>query len=220
MRFPYFKPNINWKYVFGEIFLIFVGINLAIWFNNWNTSKHTRKAKKIAIEKITEEIQSNNLSLEKAYQNSVFILNALNELKSYYKANTSSVLMRPKQMASFQQNYPHIYRVDDSIAYDSTRFIYNGNTMINLELIELTEIAWETTKTIEVLNEFGYECLYDLEGMYNLQRRVQGEIDKSGDALQKGNLKALERILGFCKQLEKQLSGEYKEMLENIHNCK
>ena len=39
MRF--FKENrrLNLKYIFGEILLLFIGINLAIWFNNWNTSK-------------------------------------------------------------------------------------------------------------------------------------------------------------------------------------
>lgn len=179
-----------------------------------------QKAKRIAIEKITEEIKNNSVSLDIAYQNAVFILDALKELKPYYKDNSSTAIMSSSQMALFQQKYPHFYRINDSTRYDSTHFLYHGGTVIELELIELTEIAWETTKTIDVLNEFGYECLYDLESMYNLQHRVQNEIDKAGDALQKGNLNALEQILGFCKQLDQQLNTEYEEVLVKINNCK
>jgi len=56
MRF--FKQNrkVNLKYIFGELLLLFVGINLAIWFNDWNSSKKISEGKKVAIEKITEEI--------------------------------------------------------------------------------------------------------------------------------------------------------------------
>jgi len=51
MRF--FKENrsLNLKYIFGEILLLFMGINLAIWFNNWNASKKINEGKKIAISK-------------------------------------------------------------------------------------------------------------------------------------------------------------------------
>lgn len=52
------KPVLNWRYVLGEILLIFIGINQAIWFNNWNTNRQNIKAKKVAIEKIKEEIAS------------------------------------------------------------------------------------------------------------------------------------------------------------------
>lgn len=43
--------KISWKYALGEILLIFIGITMAIWFNNWNESK---KAKKIEIKSLQE----------------------------------------------------------------------------------------------------------------------------------------------------------------------
>ena len=55
--------------------------------------------------------------------------------------------------------------------------------------------------------------------MYSLQRLVQKEINKAADALQKRELKELMNILGFLNQLNRQLSQNYKTVLENIDNC-
>jgi len=83
----------------------------------------------------------------------------------------------------------------------------------------LTEIAWKTTTTLNVTNEFNYECLYELESMYNLQRRLQNEINKSADALQKGELEDLMIILEFINQLGDQLQKNYNSVKKNILNC-
>jgi hypothetical protein len=168
MRFFKLKREFNWKYVFGEILLIFIGINLAIWFNNWNTSQI------------------------------IATPNTVNELKI---------------------KYPDFYRVLDSIPLKNGLFKYQGGTHILLEIPILNEIAWDTTKTLSILNEFDYECLYDLESMYSLQRLVQKEINKAADALQKRELTDLMNILGFLNQLNSQLSQNYKNVLENIENC-
>ena len=83
----------------------------------------------------------------------------------------------------------------------------------------MTEIAWKTTTTLNVTNEFNYECLYELESMYNLQRRLQNEINKSADALQKGELEDLMIILEFINQLGDQLQKNYNSVKKNILNC-
>ena len=51
--------SFNWKYIIGEVLLIFLGINLAIWFNDWNSTQQLNKNKKIALAKIEEEIRNN-----------------------------------------------------------------------------------------------------------------------------------------------------------------
>ncbi len=82
MRF--FKQNrkVNFKYIFGELLLLFVGINLAIWFNDWNSSKKIDEGKKIAISKITEEIENNKLELDIVLENSHQVLNAFRDFKN------------------------------------------------------------------------------------------------------------------------------------------
>ena len=219
MRF--FKENrkLNLKYIFGEILLLFIGINLAIWFNNWNASKKIDKDKKIALNKIIEEIDNNSLEIDSVLINNRQILDAHIDYKRFYDGNTTLVKMSPNQFASLKNKHPDFFRVKDSVALENGLFRYSGTTYVHLEITTLTEIAWKTTTTLNVSNEFNYECLYELESMYNLQRRVQDEINKSANSLQKRELEGLMNVLEFLEQLGIQLQDSYDGMLENINNC-
>lgn len=219
MRF--FKENrkLNLKYIIGEILLLFIGINLAIWFNNWNTSKKINEDKEIALSKIIEEMDNNKLEIDSLIINNRQILNAYTDYKKFYDDNTSMVKMSPEQFKFFKNKHPDFFRLKDSVSLENGLFRYSGTTYINLEIKTLTEIAWKTTTTLNVSNEFNYECLYELESMYNLQRRVQKEINKSADALQQRELENLIHVLEFLEQLGIQLQDNYIIMLENIKNC-
>lgn len=56
-----FKPvkHIDWSYAVGEIILIFVGISLAIWFNNWNEDRNERHTEVNLLKEIQENLESN-----------------------------------------------------------------------------------------------------------------------------------------------------------------
>jgi len=207
------------KYILGEVLLLFIGINLAIWFNNWNTSKKINQDKEVALNKITEEINNNKLEIDSVIINNRQILNAYADYKKFYDDDTSLVKMSPNQFASFKNKHFDFFKVIDSVAVENGLFLYNGTTYIDLEITTLTEIAWKTTTTLNVSNEFNYECLYELESMYNLQRIVQNEMNKSVNTLQKRELEELMHVLGFLEQLASQLQENYSAMLENINKC-
>jgi len=219
MRF--FKENrkLNLKYIVGEILLLFIGINLAIWFNNWNASKKIKGDKKIAVSKIVEEIENNRLKIDSVIFYNRLILDAYVDYKKFYDGNTSVVKTSPNQFSLLKKKHPDFFREKDSVATESGLFRYRGSTYINLEITTLTEIAWKTTTTLNVSNEFNYECLYELESMYNLQRRVQNEINKSASALQQRDLEDIFHVLEFLEQLGGQLQESYKTMLQNIKYC-
>ena len=42
-RFSDFLPIVNWKRAFGELFLIVLGVLLALAVNNWNTGRQNQK---------------------------------------------------------------------------------------------------------------------------------------------------------------------------------
>lgn len=219
MRFFKLNKKLNLKYIFGEILLLFIGINLAIWFNNWNTSKKINEEKKVAISKITEEIENNRLEIDSVLNNNHQIINANRDFNNLYDGNTSTINASPKQLKLLNNKYPDYFSVKDSTAIDNGMYNYIGTTQIKLEIPTLTEIAWKTTTTLNVTNEFNYDCLYELESLYNLQRRVQIEINKSADALQQGKLEELLIILEFLNQLGGQLQNEYESVKKNISNC-
>lgn len=219
MRFFTFTNNFNWKYIIGEILLIFVGISLAIWFNNWNTSNKNNHAKEIAIVKIKEEIKNNRDELIIAQKSNQLILNAFSEYSDLFDGTTSEITTSPAILNVMQEKYPGFYRIVDSVEVKAGIFHYRGGTYIQLEIPTLTDIAWETTRSIGITNEFSYECLYELASMYDLQGRMQKEVDKASDALQKREIRELMSILQFLDQLNDQLYKDYDSMVDGIDSC-
>ena len=199
--------------------MIFIGINLAIWFNNWNTSRKLAENKAIAIAKIEEEINNNINELVRAREVNALIPGAIQSFRKMSSDQFEGTVATITEMALYQKEFPGFYRVIDSIKLEPGLYRYAGDTYINLELAELTEIAWETSKDLQIANEFGFDCLYELENMYNVQRLVQKEINKSAEALQNGEIDRLEKILEFIRQLDSQLERDYKSMLRNINIC-
>ena len=49
--------KINWKSIIGEVALIFLGITLAIWFDNWNEGIADSHDKLIYIQSLKEDLQ-------------------------------------------------------------------------------------------------------------------------------------------------------------------
>ena len=214
------KLKLDYKYIIREVLLIFIGINLAIWFNNWNANKKSNHDKEVVISKIKEEIKNNMLELDLARAPNQKIIKAFNAYSKIYNKNSSEIISTSEELAELQKEYPNFFRVKDSIKLDSREYQYKGDTFIELEIPDITSIAWETIRTINIANEFDYDCLYELESMYNLQARVQKEIDKAADVLQKGEIQNLFRVLKVIDQLDTQLKSNYTEMLKVIDSCK
>ena len=215
-----FKPTtINWKYIIGEILLIFFGISLAIWFNNWNASNTINENKRIAIAKIEEEIQNNLNELQISREVNLKIPKAIEAYEEIVPDSYGQAVSSVSKMKNFQENFPEFFIIKDSVRINDTLYRYIGNTRINLDLTALSQIAWETSRNKGITNEFGYDCLYGLESMYNIQQLVQNEMNKAAEALQNQEIERLNRILGFVHQLDEQLEDAYNLMFKNIADC-
>ncbi|UCD60052.1 MAG: hypothetical protein JSV59_09155 [Flavobacteriaceae bacterium] len=213
------STTVNWKYIIGEILLIFFGISLAIWFNNWNASNTINANKKIAIDKIEDEIRNNLDELYSTREVNLKIPRAIAAYEEIISNNDGQVVAGISEMLDFQETFPNFFIIKDSVQINDSLYGYLGNTRIRLELTAFSQIAWETSRNMGIANEFGYECLYNLENVYNIQQLVQNEMDKAAEALQNEEIDRLERILGFVSQLDVQLEDAYNSMLKNIGDC-
>jgi len=213
------STRVNWKYIIGEILLIFFGISLAIWFNNWNVSNTINTNKRIAIDKIEDEIRNNLGELYSAREVNLKIPRSMEAYEEIISNSDGQAVSGISQMKDFQENFPNYFIIKDSVRINDSLYRYLGNTRIRLELTAFSQIAWETSRNMGIANEFGYECLYNLENVYNIQHLVQNEMDKAAEALQNEEIDRLERILGFVNQLDVQLEDAYNLMLKNIADC-
>lgn len=56
--------KISWKYALGEISLIFIGITMAIWFNNWNESQKSRKIEIRSLQEVSNAVSKDLQDIE------------------------------------------------------------------------------------------------------------------------------------------------------------
>lgn len=212
--------NLNLKYILGEILLIFIGINLAIWFNNWNTSKEVSKNKVVALTKIEGELRNNLAELLKSRADNKRIPEFIDEYKGLSSNNSGTIVMTTGEMRVFQSEYSSFYKILDSTQKRDGHFEYKVDTYINLEIPTLSEIAWDTSKATGIFSDFSFDCLYELESTYNLQDLVANEFQKVVEALQRDSIEKLLKALEFVSQLEQQLEKRYNKVLLNLENCK
>lgn len=55
---PKVSHTINWKYAFGEVLLIFLGITAALYFNNWNEARKRASLESETLLEIHQGIQA------------------------------------------------------------------------------------------------------------------------------------------------------------------
>lgn len=220
-RFRRIIEKLNLKYVFREILLIFIGISLAISFNNWNSSLQSSRNKKIVIERVMEEIQANLKELLRAKEVNQRATEGYYEYSKYYGKNSNEVIATLDQMRRLQIQYPSYFKLKDSIQIDDQKWKYSGGTYLDLELVELTEIAWKTAQSLSVANEFNYDCLYELESTYNLQSKVKNGFDRVANALgDNEDIRQIIRWLQIVNQLEIQLEKDYNDILLKLEECR
>ena len=123
-------------------------------------------------------------------------------------------------MNAFAKKYPRFLAKVDSTATENGLYRYVLSTSIFLEITDLSSIAWEVSKSTGIFHEFGYDCLYDLQALYNTQELVKNQMNKATEDLRTKHIEELVATLGFTKQLEDQLAKQYRDMLENIDDCK
>ena len=113
------KPNfkLNWKYALGELVLIFLGISLAIAFQNWNLERLEKIEAEIALKSINEGLKTVSQELDE------FILKEKEHLELLVLFSSGPKLDSLSILPSF-----------DSLTYDVT-YSY-GSTILSFPVYE------------------------------------------------------------------------------------
>lgn len=87
------KPNfkLNWKYALGELVLIFLGISLAIWFNNWNDLQKRKRLEKDILLQIQRDIKTNQDDLLNDLDQLMFGIQSHDNIKQYFAEDRAYV---------------------------------------------------------------------------------------------------------------------------------
>lgn len=88
------KVKLNWRYAFGEILLIFIGISLAVSFENWNQQRNKDNIQELILMEIRSDLTQDTLLLSTAISNAEVQMKSIDLMVKYleeHKPYTDSV---------------------------------------------------------------------------------------------------------------------------------
>ncbi|WP_299272578.1 DUF6090 family protein [uncultured Psychroserpens sp.] len=218
-RFKKIITKTNAKYLLSEVVLIFVGISLAIWFNNWNENRKTNSTKSIVLSKLQSEINNNYEEIENSIQHLDTLIKTLSDFKKISNFNTAFEASL-EQLNQFQKNHPSFYKIHESKKITGSHlYNFDGSITMYFEITNLRFIALETAKTTNTLGKIKYDCLYNLEDLYSQKYRVSRLTNRAVELMQEGDFEGLLRNLKQIRQLNTQLIQQYEKTKYTFNDC-
>lgn len=163
------KPNfkLNWKYALGELALIFVGITLAVAFQNWNEERKSTNNKLTYYKNLVIDIEKDNAQLED-------LLRSIDEHNRFYRRVDSLVATNNSSGEKFEQMLS--YFVNDFFLFE---FFPNTDTFDDL-------IASGNIKILDPEIRFELTTLSNLHTKYRRYEsgNNQGYLDLSAQLYQ------------------------------------
>lgn len=209
----------DWLIIFFSFLGTMMGVTGAFILDNWKESNRTNSMKEVALKNIKSEIED-NLEEVSSHKDNLDSLEHVFRRFATLRNSEGQLITTPEQLARFQNEFPNFLTKEDSIPVENGKYNYSSSTKINLNLLSPKSISWDTTKELDILQEFSYECLYELEEVYSLQKVMMVEFEKILETLQSDNSEKLLNHISVLIQLESQIIPQYEELLSNIEICK
>lgn len=201
-----------------------IGVLAAFSLNNWNEDRLLRIRERQALDKVREEvannreiIQGNWEQLKRMYLPARIIAKEL--------AEDEKLTMTPASMDSLRQLAGDMLTVQDSTLLDPSLNIYRyrGEMDMNLSIlrVQLTDFAWSTMRNMHQDTRIGFDCLYQLEQAYQVQKELNTSFDHIWKMIEDGlppGPEEVERLFNIWKRvidMEAILLSFYGQLLED-----
>ena len=197
------------KYAFGEIILVVIGILIALQINNWNESKKNQSEVKNYLESFYEENHSNKISLQLAIEYNEEKIKGVDSLKQFliFKNYTNKRIYPLSASLMGMSNYDPSTTTMENITASGDFNLVKDNEL--KKLIINTYKAYKTTFKLEkLLNDYldKYVSPFFFE---NVSFNDFSSLEK--DFIQDPKFENI--VLGYEVLLNQQING-YKDNLE------
>lgn len=148
-----------------------IGVFAAFFLNDWREAKTSREEMKKRIEKIDQELETNQSVIQK---------NVI-ELQAFYDAivgieDFQKVIASSEDIQLLLNRSSWLYLTDSSRLNPSTSIYALGLELNMPNDSELSDFAWNFSATSDALNHMDFECLYSLQSTYAIQGKLKSEL--------------------------------------------
>jgi len=213
------KSKLNKLYSwFITLFATTLGVLLAFYLNNLNSRSKIENRKQISIQNLNNELFNNKTILLDSKDNEGLI-DFLNKIKELDEEFPNELTTSINTMMKLKINYSDFIEIRDSTGIRDDLYKYNVAYKFELNLDDLQNIAWETSKMSNITNELNYECLQVLVKIYSLQKIFTDEQQKILNHFVNAEHDKLLSALLIVQQLKSQLLNIMVEGQKEINNC-
>ncbi|MCB0629319.1 MAG: hypothetical protein R2824_04085 [Saprospiraceae bacterium] len=226
--FPGFFKRIDWPNHMMAFISTLLGVWLAIYLGNSNEHHQEVSRMKIALASVKQEIQNNN---RKAGNHIAHLDSLLKAVTIFSKMidEEMELVATERQMNDFLNTYSWFLSVGDKRLQKDSFYIYDANLNLNLQLMTVSDIAWENTKLMDVLHLIDTQTAFQLHGVYRLQDEAQRSLNEAmdiiknlfqnnqdSDAVTHTIINDLKGQMQFAYNMEMALQLNYDAILANL----
>jgi hypothetical protein len=226
--FRRFFKQIDWPNHLMAFISTLLGVWLAISLGNSNQHRQEVSRMKIAMANVKQELQNNNRKAKNHIAHLDSLLRAVNTFSKMIDENMELVATE-RQMEEFISESEWFISVESKRPLRDSLYIYDGNLNLNLQLMNVSDIAWENTKLMDVLHLIDTETAFQLHGVYGLQDEAKRSLSEAmdiiknlfqnnqdSDAVTHTIINDLKGQMIFAYNMEKVLQMNYDNILENL----
>ncbi len=147
---PKLFQKFNWKYTLGELVLIFMGITLAIWFNNWNDYRKERALEVRILKEITQELNDDIEDIKINKGGHELAIRSGSALLNYYLGRDT--LAEDSLGLYVSMVYRNFTSISNTASYDYLKSVGIGtisNDSLRRKLSRLYDVTYENIRKIE-----------------------------------------------------------------------
>jgi len=164
--------KLNWKYALGEVLFIFIGISLAIGFQNWNEDRKQKTDRKIYYQNLLQDLERDNNELARLGKIALRELKTRSKADSVLKTNLSAdkkseELMNLYYQAGLFEFFPNTDTYDDLVASGNIKIL---NQNIRSELVKLANLHTKYRRYEVGNNDFLLSISKSMHAKVPLQR--------------------------------------------------
>jgi hypothetical protein len=194
------------------------GVLLAFYLNNINANSKLELRKQTSIQNLNNEISKNKSELLDLNNNDR-LMTFLVEIAKINKEIPNDLTLPIEVMDKLKKEYSSFIEIRDSTKSLNDQYKYNVIYKFELNLDNLQNIAWETSKMSGITNELSYDCLQALVNTYSIQQIIINEQQKSLSYFVNAEHDKLLNVLRIDQQLKTQLLNIIVEAQLQIKNC-
>ena len=153
------KKKIEWLNHFVGFVSVVLGVLMAFWLNSWNESRKESGSIETALRNIKNEIERNQTGMDSILAKNKRQRDMLEEYLEFIDEDMKVKV--PKEQLN-----PLVEKYSDFLSADGM------GVKINLDLLQLSEVAWVTTHRTGILAAIDFELAFTLESTYDLQEKV------------------------------------------------